>query len=57
MTSQSFRHWWNKDLILIISSSVFCVVCLFALSSVLLKDRGAGRKHSEGEDAGEIAVL
>lgn len=23
MTSQSFRHWWNRDLILIISSSVF----------------------------------
>lgn len=22
MTSQSFRHWWNKDLTLIISSSI-----------------------------------
>ena len=26
MTSQSFRHWWNRDLILIISSSVVVVV-------------------------------
>ena len=51
MTSQSFRHWWNRDLILIIGSSVV----FFSKSSVLGKDRGAG-KDDEEEEAGETAM-
>ena len=56
MTSQSFRHWWNRDLILIISSSVFFFF-FFSKYSVPIKDRGAGKKDDEEEkEAGEIAM-
>lgn len=56
MTSQSFIHWWNKDIILIISSSIKKKHTQF-FSYYKGWRRGGRKDRKEEEEEGEGAML